>query len=417
MTKVRSLSFFQIMQRTLVILFPFALFGAFAQVFAASFLSVGGFFGSIFNVDAWLPHYEALRVLFEDLSQLTLGMLTVAGAFQAAKYTAKYYHKDDQMAGLTGAIGYSLIFFHHTTTENGIAVEMRYYDYHWLLVGVLVGYGVGRLFRRFGQSEDATAADPDLILNRAFLAMRPILITLFWALILHTGFAFLRYAKIDQYITMGVQNLANQKASLPVTFGAAWLTTILGWFGFTGPLAYTSKISEIEIWDNLDMALSKGNSWQAPHPYTALSLYHSFGTFGGTGALLALLIGLILLSRSRNSRLVAQWSFFPAIFNAGLPIMLGIPILLNPLFFLPFTLIPLINMGLAAGAIALRWMPPVVYPVPAGTPGPLVAFIGTNGNFAALIFGISLLVIDVLLYWPFIRLTENVNQHLRKEAV
>lgn len=415
LTRLKSYSFFQILQRTLVILFPFALLGAFAQVLSTSFLSVGGFFGSIFKINAWLPHYQALRILFDDLSQLTLGMLTIAGAFEAAKYTAKYYHKDDQMAGLTAAICYGLIFFHRMK-GNTVTIEMRYYDYHWLLVGILVGYLVGRIFKRHGLDAQNQAPHHNLILSRAFAALKPIFIAVFWALILHAVFGLVRFYRVDSYVLNAIQNFTNQPSSFAFTMMSALLTTVLAWFGFAGPLAFSTKVVETEVWDNLSYALSHGSSWKIPHPYSASSLYHSFGTFGGTGVLLALVIAMIIASRSYNSRGVSQWSLFPAIFNANVPMMIGIPMLLNPLYLVPFTLLPLFNMAVASLFIWLHVMPPVAYPVPSGTPGPLIPFIGTNGNVMALIIGAFILVLDVLLYLPFIRLAENVDQAMLSEG-
>jgi PTS system cellobiose-specific IIC component len=65
-------------------------------------------------------------------------------------------------------------------------------------------------------------------------------------------------------------------------------------------------------------------------------------------------------------------------------------------------------MGTAAIAIALHWIPPVVYPVPIGTPGPLIAFIGTNGNVVALGLGLINLALSVAIYLPFMRLAEAI---------
>ena len=73
-------------------------------------------------------------------------------------------------------------------------------------------------------------------------------------------------------------------------------------------------------------------------------------------------------------------------------------------------LAPVVNMGLAALAIGFHWIPPVVYPVPVGTPGPLIAFIGTNGNVVALLLGIVDLALSVVIYLPFMRLAETIVQ-------
>ena len=44
--------------------------------------------------------------------------------------------------------------------------------------------------------------------------------------------------------------------------------------------------------------------------------------------------------------------------------MVGVPVLLNLVYLVPFLLAPMVNMGIAAIALALRLMPAAVYPVP-----------------------------------------------------
>ncbi len=91
--------------------------------------------------------------------------------------------------------------------------------------------------------------------------------------------------------------------------------------------------------------------------------------------------------------------------------MLGVPILYNPILLIPFLLAPLVNMCVVALFLALNWLPAAVYPVPSGTPGPLIGFIGTNGNWLVLVLGIVLIAIDVLLYAPFVKLYDRLNEN------
>lgn len=70
-------------------------------------------------------------------------------------------------------------------------------------------------------------------------------------------------------------------------------------------------------------------------------------------------------------------------------------------------------MTLAAGAITLRIIPVCVYPILKGTPGLLISFFGTNGNWTALLFVMVLFALDLCLMWPFIRINERVELKLR----
>jgi PTS system cellobiose-specific IIC component len=94
-----------------------------------------------------------------------------------------------------------------------------------------------------------------------------------------------------------------------------------------------------------------------------------------------------------------------------------LPVILNPVFLLPFLFLPLINIGIAAGVTALGLIPATPYPVLLGTPGPLIGFVATNGNWATLIFTLALLLLDIVLYLPFVRLNFRVEDQLGRATL
>ena len=62
------------------------------------------------------------------------------------------------------------------------------------------------------------------------------------------------------------------------------------------------------------------------------------------------LVALALASTSYKDKKVSLLSVFPSLFNNGAPFMVGIPVLLNLVYLVPFLLAPIINMGIAAVA-------------------------------------------------------------------
>ena len=82
--------------------------------------------------------------------------------------------------------------------------------------------------------------------------------------------------------------------------------------------------------------------------------------------------------------------------------MVGVPVLLNLVYLVPFLLAPMVNMGIVAIALALRLMPAAVYPVPDGTPSLLYAFIGTGGSLRALSVSLFCFAVDVAIFIPFL---------------
>ena len=76
--------------------------------------------------------------------------------------------------------------------------------------------------------------------------------------------------------------------------------------------------------------------------------------------------------------------------------------MLNPILILPFIIVPAINILIGYAAIVTGLIPPIAYAVPWTIPGPLIAFLGTGGNWLALIFGFVCLAVSTLIYLPFV---------------
>ena len=76
----------------------------------------------------------------------------------------------------------------------------------------------------------------------------------------------------------------------------------------------------------------------------------AFWTFfivvGGSGATMGLVF-CYLRSRSAHLRSIGRLSVVPSLFNINEPVIFGTPIVMNPVFFIPFLLAPMVNAVLA----------------------------------------------------------------------
>ncbi|WZU02784.1 PTS transporter subunit EIIC [Erysipelothrix sp. D19-032] len=59
---------------------------------------------------------------------------------------------------------------------------------------------------------------------------------------------------------------------------------------------------------------------------------------GGSGATLPLILAILLFSKLRDQKEVARLSLAPGIFMINEPVLFGIPIVLNPIYIIPFVL-------------------------------------------------------------------------------
>ena len=404
LVRYKQLTFIKILQQTMVSIFPFALIGTYCWALVNSFLSTNSFFGRLTNIAKWFPAHNFAGAIVNDISLATTGVLALYAAFISAELTMRHYGKNSSIVGIASVASYILIFIH--TIRNTQQYEMNYYNATWFIVGIVVGYFVGWIFAKLGHSIPEVK-DRDLV-KTIIINIKPLLIVLAGALIIHLGFATYRQYQMDRIIAQSVSTVANQHSSYGLSILISLITTFTMWLGYAGTLNFSSNIFGNESIANLSYALSHKTPWNIPYPYTLQALFNGFGGIGGVGATLALVIALILFSNKRQKREIAVTSAAPVFFNVNLALVVGIPTILNPIYVIPFVLSPIVNMLLGSVAILLKMFPPLVYPVPDGIPGILEPLMGTGGNIVALIYTIFILIVDVMIYIPFVKLENKV---------
>ncbi|WP_054663905.1 hypothetical protein [Lacticaseibacillus camelliae] len=158
----------------------------------------------------------------------------------------------------------------------------------------------------------------------------------------------------------------------------------------------------------MNAALTHPSLHTIPYRFTTYTVFAPFANMGGTGSLLALVIALALVNRR-----VRVPELLTAGVNLPLLTLLSTPALLDLRMLIPFFLAPLASCGIALLALLLHLMPPVVYPVPPTTPGPLFAFLATNGSWSALAVSLLCLVVSVAIYYPF---AKALNKEAKADA-
>lgn len=409
--KIQKLLLYRIIQRTLLLIFPFALFGSFIKIIQTIVLGREGFLTDVFPTIGNDFIYRQLENIASGLYNMSLGWVSVIAVFGAAKYSAKYFNRDDQLAGITGVSSFLIVDYSYSKIQP-FSFHPQILGMKGLLFAILWGIFIGWLFKKCSKRIPDTQPNNN-VLERTFISLKPIIFSLLIAMLFSTFINITYYSEapgnfINSLASEYTSN--NDWAQLFKTLIFSIYTLIMSFFGWSG----TYSALGVEKMDalstvNLNYALEKHTAWNAPNPFTSSTLYHAFATFGGTGSILGLIIAILIVSKDKDFQIVARWAMIPSIFNIGSGVMAGIPVLFNIIFLIPFILAPIANMLMAAVAIALHLMPPSVYPVPIGTPGPLIAFIGTNGSWRALMFSILAVVISTWIYIPFVKMAAKVK--------
>lgn len=121
--------------------------------------------------------------------------------------------------------------------------------------------------------------------------------------------------------------------------------------------------------------------------------FDAYVWMGGAGCTIALIIAILIFSKRADSRAVGMMSAPMGCFNINEPVVFGMPIVLNPLYFIPWMLVPVVLTLTAYAATAAGIIPPVYVTVPWVIPPVLYAFLATGGSvMAALVAAVNLLI-------------------------
>lgn len=178
--------------------------------------------------------------------------------------------------------------------------------------------------------------------------------------------------------------------------------TAFFWFiGVHGPSIVQPGIDPIRLAnqaENLQVLLAGG------HPAHSLTFNMSLvGEFGGTGATFIVPLLLILLMKSKQLKAVGKASIVPVAFAVNEPLLFGAPMILNPYMLVPFVAAGCVNVSVAKFFIDNVGMNGFSFVVPWATPAPIGIFITTNFQLIALVFVAIIILLDAVIYLPFLK--------------
>lgn len=178
--------------------------------------------------------------------------------------------------------------------------------------------------------------------------------------------------------------------------------TAFFWFiGVHGPSIVQPGIDPIRLAnqaENLQVLLAGG------HPAHSLTFNLSLvGEFGGTGATFIVPLLLILFMKSKQLKAVGKASIVPVAFAVNEPLLFGAPMILNPYMLIPFVTAGCVNVSVAKFFIDNVGMNGFSFVVPWATPAPIGIFITTNFQLIALVFVAIIILLDAIIYLPFLK--------------
>lgn len=194
-------------------------------------------------------------------------------------------------------------------------------------------------------------------------------------------------------------------------FGTVLLVTLLVqvfWFFGINGLGVLSPILD-SIWLTAQNGnITAATSGKVPPYVWVRGSFNVFAWFGGAGGTLMLIVAILVFSKRSDYRTIAKIALAPGIFNIGEPILLGLPVVLNPVYLIPFLLTPVVNVAFSYWVSVMGLVNPVQVAVPSIMPPIIGPFLACNYDWRAIILSIVDMLIAFAIWSPFVIAADKI---------
>ncbi len=379
---------------------PFMIIGSFMLVFIFPPFSADTTMGF---ARAWLDFSETYREQLMLPFNLSMGVMTFFISVGVGASLGRQFNLDPVMSGLLAFMAFLLVA---APFDDG-KISTQYLSGQGIFTALITAIYSIRVYAALKQ-HNITIRLPKEVptgVARSFEILIPVLVLM---ATLHPLNLFIESQSgmiIPEAIMHLLQPLVSASDSLPAILLSVLLCQIFWFSGIHGSLIVTGIMSPFWM-TNLaanQAALAAGAS--LPHIYLQ-GFWDHYLLIGGVGSTLPLAF-LLLRSRVAHLRSIGKLGVVPSFFNINEPILFGAPIIMNPIMFIPFVCVPLINAIFAYTATQLGWLAQVVSLTPWTTPAPIGASWAANWAFSPVVMCLICMMVSALIYMPFLRAYEH----------
>lgn len=280
---------------------------------------------------------------------------------------------------------------------------------HGFAMAIIVSHLTARIFIALSHSRTLElkihVEDSDTETAQVFECIIPAIITILIIVVLKICLVNSALQSLQDMI----RDLFNsQFSAMENPWSTALLFTIgnqIAWFfGIHGPTLFDYTL-------NGDFATMVGDNITAhaqglPLPHILnKGFFDTFMFIGGAGGTLSLTLAILLGGASNSSRRIAKYGIIPSLFNINELIIFGLPIVLNPVFLIPFVLTPLVTCFISWACIYFGLVPGISALAEWTTPPLINAYMAT-GSIKGSLLQLFNIIIGILIYLPFVRISD-----------
>lgn len=238
--------------------------------------------------------------------------------------------------------------------------------------------------------------------SKAFSAIIPAALSIIFFSVVGVIFTNFLDISFPAFINKTIQDPLVKLGQSPIAYlGMIAISQILWFFGLHGSNMIDPAMNTMykpPLYENIE---AFKNGIEPPHILTR-NFLDIYGMHGGSGATLGLLIAIYLFSKKQEEKELFKIAVAPGLFQINEPVIFGLPMVLNPLMFIPFLLAPIISVGFAYVMTSIGFAGKICVETAWVTPPVISAYLGTGGNWQAALVAAITFLFSIAFYIPFI---------------
>ena len=413
--KIGSQKFLVAIRDAFIAIMPITMAGAFSTL-----LNV--FFRDLPTEWGWTGFVEAMQPVITVNGNVwwgTLAILSMCFVFALGYQLSKVYRTPPLAGGLIAFASFIAVTPQsiEVTSEAGEVISAwgnlnwTLLDARGLFTALFIGFFSTIIYAKL-MNRNITIKLPDTVppaVSKAFAAIIPGIVAIYLSGILAFIVSSLSGLSIGELILKYVQMpFLGLSQGLVAVLIIVLAVQLFWFFGLHG----TNVLGPILDGVYLSATAANNSAYVMKERFEYLWTRGSFDAYvwlGGAGCTLVLIIAILIVSKREDFRAVAKLSLPMGAFNINEPVVFGMPIVLNPIYFIPWIIVPIILTLIAYGATAIGLIPPVFNAVPWIMPPVLYAFFATGGNLIAAGVALLNLVIAISIWSVFVIIANKVE--------
>lgn len=390
---------------------PFILVGSFATLLNTLISS------KTTGLAIWVPALAELGPGFTALNFATMSFMTIPIVFLLGLLLGRRNGTQEYATAALAVVAYITVVPQVVTaavtdqpdlTTSAAGVPAAALGAQGLFVGILWTIVITELFRWLASVDALRIKMPASVppaVSSSFSNLLPVFIVLVFSAIFGILFRMLTGAYLNEWIYKVLQ------APLEVIFQSTagivimLMTAQLFWFlGIHGGLVI-SPIRNPLMAAGIATNVALHNAGDAPTQILTFGFWLVFGVVGGAGMTLGLNIAGMLFSSQQDLKLVCRLGLLPGLFSISEPMVFGVPLVLNPVYVIPFIGNAGISGFIGVMAHQIGFVTPNVVDVPFGLPILLNAFI--SYGWQGIVVQAIIIVVCTLTWIPFVKIDDR----------